>query len=98
MDAIAQFIRDGAAFEPQDIQAMSKALDEVCKALKIDADATAEEIVAIRIIELAGRGERIAWLHLPIGERFSARAAIDGCRVWIKKGHLRHVQAEQPTG
>ena len=41
----------------EDIQAMSKALDEVCKALKIDADATAEEIVAIRIIELAGRGE-----------------------------------------
>ena len=96
MDAIAQFIRDGAAFEPQDIQAMSKALGEVCKALKIDADATAEEIVAIRIIELAGRGERIAWLRLPIGERFSARGhqrlpCVD------QKGHLRHVQAEQPS-
>ena len=94
MDAIAQFIRDGAAFEPQDIQAMSKALDEVCKALKIDADATAEEIVAIRIIELAGRGERIAWL------RRAFQCARDHRRLpcGSKRGHLRHVQAEQPTG
>jgi hypothetical protein len=28
-----------------------------------------------------------------IGAHFSARVATDGCRVWIKEGHLRHVQA-----
>ena len=39
-----------------------------------------------------------SWLRLPIGAHFSARATPDGCRVWIKEGHLRHVQAVQPTG
>jgi hypothetical protein len=39
-----------------------------------------------------------SWLRLPIGAHFGARVATDGCRVWIKEGHLRHVQAEQPTG
>jgi hypothetical protein len=34
-----------------------------------------------------------SWLRLPIGAHFSARVASDGCRVWIKEGHLRHVQA-----
>jgi hypothetical protein len=38
-----------------------------------------------------------SWLRLPIGAHFSARAATDGCRVWIKEGHLRHIQAAQPT-
>ena len=39
-----------------------------------------------------------SWLRLPIGAHFSARAAGDGCRVWIKEGHLRHVQAAQAVG
>jgi anti-sigma factor ChrR (cupin superfamily) len=39
-----------------------------------------------------------SWLRLPIGTHFSARAATDGCRVWIKEGHLRHVQAARPMG
>ena len=39
-----------------------------------------------------------SWLRLPIGAHFSARVASDGCRVWIKEGHLRYVQAVQPTG
>jgi anti-sigma factor ChrR (cupin superfamily) len=39
-----------------------------------------------------------SWLRLPIGAHLSARAASDGCRVWIKEGHLRHAQAVQPTG
>ena len=37
---------------------MSIALDDVCKALKLDGNVKAKEIVAIRIIELARRGER----------------------------------------
>src|ERR1700730_8371913 len=39
-----------------------------------------------------------SWLRLPIGTHFSARVATDGCRVWIKEGHLRHVPAVRPTG
>jgi hypothetical protein len=54
---IVPFLED-AAFEPVDIAAMSRALDEVCKELKIADNATTREIIAIRIIELARRGER----------------------------------------
>ena len=32
-----------------------------------------------------------SWLRLPIGAHFRARAATDGCRVWVKEGHLRQV-------
>lgn len=47
------------AFDKNDIAAMSLVLDEVCQALKItDSNATAREMIAIRIIELARRGER----------------------------------------
>jgi ChrR Cupin-like domain len=38
-----------------------------------------------------------SWLRLPIGAPFNARAAADGCRVWIKEGHLRHVHAAPPA-
>ena len=38
-----------------------------------------------------------SWLRLPIGAHLSARAATDGCRVWVKEGHLRHVQAVRGT-
>jgi hypothetical protein len=55
---IRQYLNDHDGFSPDDIQAMSMALDDVCKALRLDDDATAKEAVAIRIIELARRGER----------------------------------------
>ena len=49
----------GGAFEPEDIQAMSLAFEEVCKALEIQRASTRErEAVAVRIIELSRRGER----------------------------------------
>jgi hypothetical protein len=36
---------------------------------------------------------RYSWLRLPIGAHLRAQAAApDGCRVWIKEGHLRHVR------
>ena len=58
MGAIVPFPkREDAAFGPEDIQVMSKAVDDVCKALNLDGQTTAKEIVAIRIIELARRGE-----------------------------------------
>ena len=45
-------------FGPLDIEAMLKALNDVCAVLKIEGDASAREVIAIRIIELAARGEQ----------------------------------------
>src|SRR5262245_13037805 len=39
-----------------------------------------------------------SWLRLPIGAHFSARVTTDTCRVWIKEGHLRYVQAVRSAG
>jgi hypothetical protein len=55
---IRQYADDGGVFDPDDIKAMSMALGDVCEKLKLDGDVKAREIVAIRIIELARRGER----------------------------------------
>ena len=49
---------DNAVFDPNDINAMSTALDDVFKVLQLDGNAKAKEILAMRIIELARRGER----------------------------------------
>jgi anti-sigma factor ChrR (cupin superfamily) len=38
-----------------------------------------------------------SWLRLPVGAPLRARVAADGCRVWIKEGHLRHIQGLQLT-
>jgi len=58
MATIIPFLKDGV-FDSKDLQAMSMALDDACKALSISPDATAtREIIAVRIIELARRGER----------------------------------------
>jgi hypothetical protein len=58
MATIVPFHGDGA-FEPNDIEAMSRALDDVCKTLNLSDDATVErEAIALRIIGLARRGER----------------------------------------
>jgi hypothetical protein len=57
--AIRPFLEDeGAVFGPDQIKAMSTALDEVCEHLKLNGNKNAKEIIAIRIIELAKRGER----------------------------------------
>jgi hypothetical protein len=64
-----------------------------------------DPVGGIEVLVLAGgfreSGETFgthSWLRLPIGAHFSARAAADGCRVWIKEGHLRYVQPAQPVG
>ena len=58
---IRPYLNDhGAFFAPAAIRAMSLALNEVCTALHIGGKARAKESVAIRIIELARRGERDA--------------------------------------
>jgi hypothetical protein len=57
MGAIDPFLKD-AVFEPSDITAMSTALEDMCKELKVAGDCSAKEIIATRIIDLARRGER----------------------------------------
>jgi hypothetical protein len=55
--------REGNAFGPQDIQAMSTALDDVCKTLNLTDEAKSErERLAKKIIALAQHGERSAAL------------------------------------
>src|SRR2546429_7717255 len=62
MGTIIPFLRDrvlrDSVFEPHDIQAMSRALDDVCEVLKLRDDTSAKEVIAARIIDLARRGER----------------------------------------
>lgn len=48
------------AFGPETTAAMATALEQVCEALRINGDATAREVIAERIIELARRGEHDA--------------------------------------
>jgi hypothetical protein len=59
MDTIVQFMADQSVFEPEVTQAMSTAFDDACRALKLtDGAAREREAIAVRIIELARRGER----------------------------------------
>ena len=54
---------EGRAFGPQDIQAMSTALEDVCKTLNLGDKAKRErEYLAKKIITLAQQGERNAAL------------------------------------
>src|SRR5437879_3040706 len=56
--SISPFL-EGVAFEPEDVQAMSIAFDDVCQALNLPNNAKgARQVIATRIMELAGRGER----------------------------------------
>ena len=53
---IRRYLEDSAAFEPEAIEAMSKALEEACKALHINGQIQDREVVATRIIDLARNG------------------------------------------
>jgi len=54
---IRQYLENNV-FAPDDIRMMSAAFEDVCCALKVDGDAQAKEVIAVRIIELTRRGER----------------------------------------
>ena len=56
MSAIVPSVSAGV-FDPDDVEAMSLAHEEVCHALHINGDAAARETIAVRVIELAQRGE-----------------------------------------
>jgi hypothetical protein len=58
----------------------------------------------IEILVLEGdfgeSGERFvpqSWLRLPAGAGLAARAGAEGCRVWMKTGHLAQAQAVPPA-
>src|SRR5437763_15530877 len=38
-----------------------------------------------------------SWLRLPPQGRLDATAGRDGCRLWVKTGHLRHIQVPPRT-
>ena len=44
-------------FYPEDVEAMSMACEKVCHDLHINGDAWARETIAVRVIELAQRGQ-----------------------------------------
>lgn len=59
MAAILPFIRaDDGVFDPKDIEAMSMALDDICKELNLPDNGSAREVIAERIVNLARRGIR----------------------------------------
>jgi hypothetical protein len=58
MSNIVELTAGNLAFDPQDIDAMAAALEAVCSVLKIPNCATARELIALRIIDFARRGER----------------------------------------
>jgi len=56
---IIPFLRNQSVFDPDTTQSMSIAFDDICSSLKLAESAARErEAVAIRLIELARRGER----------------------------------------
>jgi hypothetical protein len=60
MGTILPFLRrDENVFDPNDIAAMSAALDDVCNMLDLH-EGSAREVMALRIIDLARAGERTA--------------------------------------
>ena len=53
---IRSYLEDSAAFEPEAISVMSKALEETCQALHINGQMKGREVIATRIIDLARNG------------------------------------------
>jgi hypothetical protein len=53
---IRRYLEDHGAFEPEDIEIMSTALEDTCKALHINGHTHDREVVAARIVDLARNG------------------------------------------
>lgn len=53
---MGSFLPSGV-FDPNDIEAMSQAYEQVCNILHVNGDAGARETIAARVIELARCGE-----------------------------------------
>lgn len=61
--------------------------------ISLAAPGGAELLVLDGSFEEGGeRFEPQSWLRLPVGSVLGATAGSSGCTVWVKTGHLRHVQ------
>ena len=70
-----------------------------------NAEVTLDPPGGIEILVLEGSfveaGEifsKHSWLRLPVGSRLVAKAGPEGCRVWIKEGHLRFARTGGAAG
>ena len=43
--------------------------------------------------EAGERFEVQSWLRLPAGSTLQAKAGPEGCKVWVKTGHLLHIES-----
>jgi len=86
METIRLFLEGTTNFEPSDISVMSLALDDVCKALGLDGNANAKEVVAERLIELVRRGERSPPARPPIERSSRREPGADRTRVVSNEG------------
>jgi ChrR Cupin-like domain len=64
---------------------------------KADADISLLSPCGLEILVLEGEFEEkqerfsyLSWLRLPAGSTTRARVGAQGCRVWVKRGHLAH--------
>ena len=73
---IRLYLDDHSAFAPHEIDAMSRALEDACKALQIDGHARDRETIAARIIDLARNGvvDAAALSERVIGEAKAMRS------------------------
>jgi hypothetical protein len=53
---IRSYVDDHSGFQPDEIEIMSRALEDACKALHIDGQLHDREVVAARIVDLARNG------------------------------------------
>jgi dephospho-CoA kinase len=56
---IGRFVEDGVVFSPDDLSAMSKALEETSRILGIEADENQRQIVARFIIKIAQEDDQL---------------------------------------
>ena len=69
-----------------------------------NADIILEPEGGVEILVLAGSFTESSeifseqsWLRLPVGAPLAAKAGAEGCRIWVKEGHLRYVNPALPA-
>lgn len=66
-----------------------------------DTSVVVEDEGGIEILVIDGSFEesgdqlkKLSWLRVPVGSTVKAKAGSQGARVWIKTGHLRHIERD----
>jgi hypothetical protein len=54
--SIRRYVDDHSGFQPDEIETMSRALEDACKALHVNGQVHDREVIAARIIDLARNG------------------------------------------